>query len=309
MKKMGPTLIQRYSSYFEAIKSNSMAAAKIDESNIYQEANLKNRQIMWDMIGEYALKGSGLGNVENFREFFKQVNEGKRGLILSEHYTNLDLPETIYFLEKNGEKWAEEFSKKIVAIAGMKLNESDPTVRAFTEAFTRIVIYPTRSLNKVESKEEISEEEKKAEEMKARKINLAAMRTMDECKKRGEVILVYPAGTRYREGKPETKRGLREIDSYLRLFDIMILVSINGNCLRINPANPDNMLFDTLEKDIVLHTASPVINCKEFRNGVLNALPPETEDPKQKTVDRVMELLEKQHDEVEPKRLEMLKNS
>ena len=306
---MGPTLIQRYSNYFEAIKSNSQAAAKIDESNIYQPANLKNRQIMWDMIEEYALPGSGLGNAENFRDFFEQVKGGKRGLILCEHYTNLDLPETIYFLEKNGEEWAKKFSQKIVAIAGMKLNESDPTVRAFTEAFTRVVIYPTRSLNKVESKEEISEEEKKAEEMKARKINLAAMRAMDECKRRGEVILVYPAGTRYREGKPETKRGLREIDSYLRLFDIMILVSINGNCLRINPENPDNMLFDTLEKDIVLHTASPVINCKEFRNDVLNALPSETEDPKQKTVDRIMELLEKQHDEVEPKRLEMLKTS
>lgn len=308
---MGLTLIQRYSSNFAALKQNSVAAAKIDESNIYQPANMDNRPMMWQILDDCLLPGSGLNNIENFKDFFEQVKGGKSGLILSEHYTNLDLPEIIYFLEKQGQKgpeyeWAAEFSKKIVAVAGMKLNESDPVVRAFTEAFTRVVIYPTRSLSKIEN-DSITEEEKKAEEARARKINFASMRAMDECKKRGEVILVYPAGTRYRPGKPETKRGLREIDSYLRLFDIMILVSNNGNCLRINPENPENMLYDTVENDLVLHTASPVINCKEFRKNVLASLPPDTEDPKQKTVDAFMDMLQKQHDQVEEQRLKMLK--
>ncbi len=140
--------------------------------------------------------------------------------------------------------------------------------------------------------------EKIAEEQKARKINFAAMRAMDGCKKRGQVILVFPSGTRYRPGKPETKRGLREIDSYLRLFDKMILVSINGNCLRINPDNPDDMLADILEPGKCVFTASPVIDCKEFRNNILDNLPEGVEDPKQKTVDAVMEYLEKQHSDV-----------
>ena len=39
-----------------------------------------------------------------------------------------------------------------------------------------------------------------------------------ELKKQGKIILVFPSGTRYRPGCPDTKRGLREIDSYLRLF-------------------------------------------------------------------------------------------
>ncbi len=308
---MGQTLIEKYSSHFAALKERSRAAAKIDESNIYQPANMENRPMMWRILDEALLPGSGLGNLENFKDFYEQVKAGKHGLILSEHYTNLDLPEIIYFLEKQGQKgpefdWAADFSKKIVAVAGMKLNESDPTVRGFTEAFTRVVIYPTRSLSKIEA-DTISAEEKNAEKLRARKINFASMRAMDECKKRGEVILVYPAGTRYRPGKPETKRGLREIDSYLRLFDIMILISNNGNCLRINPANPDSMLDDIVEKDLVLHTASPVINCKEFRKNVLDSLPPDEDDPKQKTIDAVMDLLQKQHDEVEKKRTELLK--
>ncbi len=292
---MGIMLKDKFGSVFVEMQKMSHAAAKIDETKVYEEANMQLRPYMWKLLDEAFNSESGLGNLENYKDFYENVvKQGKSGLILMEHYTNLDLPGILYLLEKQGEDWAKDLSSRIVAVAGMKLNEADAGVRAFTEGFTRVVIYPTRSLNAVEGKE-ISEEEKIAEEQKARKINFAAMRAMDGCKKRGQVILVFPSGTRYRPGKPETKRGLREIDSYLRLFEKMILVSINGNCLRINPDNPDDMLADILEPGKCTFTASPVIDCKEFRNNILNNLPEGVEDPKQKTVDAVMEYLEKQH--------------
>lgn len=295
---MGIMLKDKFGSVFAEMQKMSHAAAKIDETKVYEEANMQLRPYMWKLLDEAFNSKSGLGNLENYKDFYENVvKQGKSGLILMEHYTNLDLPGILYLLEKQGEDWAKDLSSRIVAVAGMKLNEADAGVRAFTEGFTRVVIYPTRSLNAVEGKE-ISEEEKIAEEQKARKINFAAMRAMDGCKKRGQVILVFPSGTRYRPGKPETKRGLREIDSYLRLFDKMILVSINGNCLRINPDNPDDMLADILEPGKCVFTASPVIDCKEFRNNILDNLPEGVEDPKQKTVDAVMEYLEKQHTEV-----------
>ena len=291
-------LKDKFGSVFAEMQKMSHAAAKIDETKVYEEANMQLRPYMWKLLDEAFNSESGLGNLENYKDFYENVvKQGKSGLILMEHYTNLDLPGILYLLEKQGEDWAKDLSSRIVAVAGMKLNEADAGVRAFTEGFTRVVIYPTRSLNAVEGKE-ISEEEKIAEEQKARKINFAAMRAMDGCKKRGQVILVFPSGTRYRPGKPETKRGLREIDSYLRLFDKMILVSINGNCLRINPDNPDDMLADILEPGKCVFTASPVIDCKEFRNNILDNLPEGVEDPKQKTVDAVMEYLEKQHSDV-----------
>lgn len=295
---MGIMLKDKFGSVFAEMQKMSHAAAKIDETKVYEEANMQLRPYMWKLLDEAFNSESGLGNLENYKDFYENVvKQGKSGLILMEHYTNLDLPGILYLLEKQGEDWAKDLSSRIVAVAGMKLNEADAGVRAFTEGFTRVVIYPTRSLNAVEGKE-ISEEEKIAEEQKARKINFAAMRAMDGCKKRGQVILVFPSGTRYRPGKPETKRGLREIDSYLRLFDKMILVSINGNCLRINPDNPDDMLADILEPGKCVFTASPVIDCKEFRNNILDNLPEGVEDSKQKTVDAVMEYLEKQHTEV-----------
>ena len=299
---MGQTLREKYGSVFTEIMKLSKAAAKIDETKVYEEANVETRKYMYKLLDDNFKPDSGLGNIENFKAFYDAVTkEGKSGLILMEHYTNLDLPAILYLLEKQGEPWAKDLASRIVAVAGMKLNEASPAVRAFTEGFTRVVIYPTRSLNALEEKK-VSEEELKEEEQRARKINFAAMRAMDGCKKRGQVILVFPSGTRYRPGKPETKRGLREIDSYLRLFDCMILVSINGNALRINPESPDDMLSDICEPDTVTLTASPVINCKEFRNEVLAKVPADDPDPKQKTIDHVMEVLDEIHNEVEKNR-------
>ena len=295
---MGKTLRELFGATFEEMKKLSHAAAVIDESKVYEEANMETRKYMYKLLDNTLSKDSAVGNIENYKAFYDAVTkEGKHGLILMEHYTNLDLPAILYLLEKEGEDWAKDLSSRIVAVAGMKLNEADPGVRAFTEGFTRVVIYPTRSLNAAEEKT-VSEEERKAEEQKARRINFSAMRAMDTCKKRGQVILVFPSGTRYRPGQPETKKGLREMDSYLRLFDCMILVSINGNCLRINPEAPNDMLMDILEPGKMTLTASPVIDCKKFRDEVLAKLPADEEDPKQKTVDRVMEILEEQHNEV-----------
>ena len=296
---MSYTLKEKFGDLFAEMVAHSKAAAKIDETKVYEEANPEMRKYMFKLLDDTFSADSGLGNLENFKDFYeKVVKQGKSGLILMEHYTNLDLPAIIYLLQKVGEPWADDFASRIVAVAGMKLNEASAGVRAFTEGFTRVVIYPTRSLNAVEAKG-ISQEELKAEEQKARKINFAAMRAMDACKKRGQMILVFPSGTRYRPGKPETKRGLREIDSYLRLFDYMLLVGINGNCLRINPDNPDDMLEDILEPGKVTLTAHPGLDCKKFREDVLSSLPADESDPKQKTVDQVMQILDEIHNQVE----------
>lgn len=294
----GKPLGEHYKHYFGELARLAHAADKIDDTNVYQEWNPGTRKIMDSMVKENLLPGSGLGNRENFLEFLNQLKAGKRGLILMEHYSNMDLPVLCYLLDHDSEE-GKDLSSRIVAMAGMKLNEENPMVKAWAEGFTRIVIYPSRSLAAYTNPEEHA-----AEEAKSRKINMASMRAMDAAKKRGQTILVFPSGTRYRPGKPETKRGLREIDSYLRMFDVMILISTNGNCLRINPETPNDMLSDLVCKDVILMTASEVIDCKSFRNQVIESLGENPEDqgidPKQSTADKIMELLEKQHDTMEP---------
>ena len=295
---MALSIREKYADMLKAIANLSFAAAKIDETNVYQKQNPETRKFMDKLVADNMAPGSRLEGKENFRAFLDAVKNGKHGLILMEHYSNTDLPALGYLLENDLGEEGKDLSKRIVAIAGMKLNEADPLVRAFAESFTRVVIYPTRSLTKAEEKAQ-SDEERIEEEKRARAINLAAMRAMDKCKRDGEVILVFPSGTRYRPGHPETKRGLREIDSYLRMFDVMILVTINGSALLIDMNNPEDMLADLVAPDVQVFTASPIIDCKQFRKDYLATLPADESDPKQKVIDHIMEIFDEQHDKIE----------
>ena len=288
------SLKEKYGYMFADLAKFGKAASVIDETNVYQEANEFTRPLLNKMLEENLLPGSQIKGLENFKDFLAQIKSGKRGLILMEHYSNMDLPAIIYLLDRDGGEEGKELSKKIVAIAGMKLNEENPMVRSWAEAFTRVVIYPSRSLAS------LSEEEREAEEAKSRKINMASMRAMDKCKREGKPILVFPAGTRYRPGNPETKKGVREIDSYLRMFDIMVFVSVNGSCLRISADNPSDMLADQVHPDTVILSASPVMECKKFRNDILATLEDYEGDKKLVVVEKVMEELNKLHEQYRP---------
>jgi glycerol-3-phosphate O-acyltransferase len=285
----GLSLKERYGPVFKELTKLSRAPARIDETNVYQVANPDTRKMMDAITTENLLPGSRLEGREHFAEFLGHVKAGKRGLILTEHYSNMDLPEMCYLLEHDAEAFGPEISRRIIAISGMKLNEADPLVRAYTESFTRIVIYPSRSLSTVSDPEEA---------IRGKKINMAAMRALDEARKNRQILLVFPSGTRYRPGKPETKRGLREIDSYLRIFDVMLLVSINGSCLRLSDDDPENMLADKVYRDKIIVTAGPVMECQPFRKAIVDAVDP-SGDPKQAAIDRVMEMLESQHEQCE----------
>lgn len=293
----GISIRKKYGDILAQLAQVSVAADKINETNVYQKANPQTRKFIDVLVGDHLAEGSRLENKENWYAFFDAVKAGKSGLILMEHYSNADLPALCWLLEHDLGEEGKELSSRIVAIAGMKLNESDPGVKAFAESFSRVVIYPTRSLIKTEEKAQ-TEEEKLNEEKKARTINLAAMRAMDKCKRDGEVILVFPSGTRYRPGHPETKRGLREIDSYLRMFDVMVLVTINGQILSIDPDNPDDMLADKLDRAVQIFAASPVLTCKQYRKDYLASLPADHPDPKQAMIDHVMEQFDVQHAQI-----------
>jgi glycerol-3-phosphate O-acyltransferase len=79
----------------------------------------------------------------------------------------------------------------------------------------------------------------------------------------------------------------------------MILVTINGSALTIDMNNPDDMLADLIAPDVQIFTASPVIDCKQFRKDYLATLPEGEPDPKQKVIDHIMEIFDEQHDKIE----------
>ena len=296
------TLAEYYKDLFPRLLELSNVDRVITEHNVYQRPNYKIREIVNGMCSEILLPGSGIRHIENAAQLLQKLKEGKKGLILMEHYSNFDLPMLIYFLslDSDGSGVGAELAERIVAIAGMKLNEDNPYIAAFAEAYARIVIYPSRSLAAI-----ADEEERRKEERRSRLINIASMRAFEQVRKEGNAVLVFPSGTRYRPGNPETKRGLREIDSYIKLSDIVMPISINGNCLRIT-GNEHEMTDDVVCHDRMIMTAGDIMDAEELREKAkewCRENEPEETDHKQMTADFVMHILEVMHEENEVGRL------
>jgi len=287
------TLATAFKEQIKKAMSLSKVSTVITKDNVYQEGDGAILPILDEMVTPLLLPGSGVDGMENLEELLAKAKSGKSCVLLLEHYSNFDLSIISYLVRKQGGR-GKEIADAIVAIAGMKLNEDSPVVAAFASAYTRIVIYPSRSLHGMDA------ERKKVEVPRSMAINRAAMKTLDTIKTRGRIILLFPAGTRYRPWDPSTKKGVREIDSYIHSFDYMCCVALNGLLLHVQQTD---MMNDVVTKDIVRVTAGPIYSCAEFRaKARAQAEADGIEDKKQAVVDAIMAELERLHNIAEEKR-------
>jgi hypothetical protein len=280
----------RYRDAIRRMLGLSQGSADVDKGHVYLQANLSIRALIDPILQENLAEGSELRDAAHLFELHRLAREGRAVLILSEHYSNADLPAFIYFLSRLGDE-GRAAAEAVVAMAGIKLHEENLLIRVLTEAYARIFIYPRRSLEIIRSK--IKEpHDLVLEVLKSNSVNRAAMKALAGVKTQGKMVLVYPAGTRFRPWDSGTKRGVREIDSYIKTFDFMVFVSINGNILRINPAG--EMSEDLIVRDKLVMTVSPVIACREFRSAIKHEAA-FREDKKQMVADEVMKKLEELH--------------
>ncbi|MDR2078767.1 MAG: 1-acyl-sn-glycerol-3-phosphate acyltransferase [Treponema sp.] len=269
----------------------------VTEQNVYQEGDENVLPLLHKIIETLALPGSGISGFEHLKDLLEKAKAGHSCLLFVEHYSNLDLSAFHYFLGKEPDP-GKDIAKALVAIAGIKLNEENPVVAAFTGAHTRLVIYPSRSLAHLDPVKD------RAEIVRSNGINRAAMKALMDIKVKGKLILVFPSGTRYRPWDPTTKKGVREIDSYVKTFDYMCMVAINGELLHIRQGD---MMDDFTEEDVIRFTAGPVQSCTEFRNAArAKAEAAGIEDKKQAVVDTIMETLEEMHIAGEAERQKLL---
>jgi glycerol-3-phosphate O-acyltransferase len=290
------TLATAFQEEIKRAMSLTTVSTVVTGENVYQQGNDKILPILDEMAASLMLPGSGADGMEHLEELLAKAESGKSCLLLLEHYSNFDLSIFSLLVRQAGGR-GDAIAKALIAIAGMKLNEDNPIVAAFASAYTRIVIYPNRSLKGLDP------EKKQAELIRSNAINRAAMKALDDVKTQGKLILVFPSGTRYRSWDPSTKKGVREIDSYLRSFDYMCCVALNGHILHVQQTD---MINDIVTRDVVRVTAGPVYSCAEFRARV-KASAGVIEDKKQAVADAIMAELEQLHTTAEVKRKSLLK--
>jgi len=245
------------------------------------------------------LPGSRINNFEALKELYKRCQAGETCLILSEHYSNFDFPSLFHLVESHP-LLGSEIAESLLPIRGMKLSVSTSIIARYSQSYDCIVIFPSRTLTNVADPNEREEWRKIGIP-----INYAAVREIVNRKHSGRIILVFPAGTRYRPWTSDTQQGLREVYSYVKTFDNILFLGINGNTLL--PHTSDDMAKDRLKNDLMIYTCSDVVNSREFRNRVTSTAPEGT-DPKQHLADEVMRELTKIHSRIEPGRLKELAN-
>ncbi|GHV90713.1 glycerol-3-phosphate O-acyltransferase [Spirochaetia bacterium] len=292
------TLVTVFGDIIKQAMGLTKTAKVVTEHNVYQEGEAEILPLLDKMVEALSLPGSGVDGLENLEDLLAKAESGKSCLLLLEHYSNMDLSTFSYFLRKAGGR-GEDIAGAVVAIAGMKLTEDNPAVAAFASAYTRLVIYPSRSLQGLDA------EKDHAEIVRSNGINRAAMKALNDIKVKGKLILVFPSGTRYRPWDPSTRKGVREIDSYIRSFDYLCPVAMNGVLLRVGRGE---MVDDPVSRDIIRITAGPVRSCAEFREKArAEAEASGIEDKKQAAVDAVMAELEVMHIAAEEKRQKLIK--
>jgi glycerol-3-phosphate O-acyltransferase len=269
----------------------------ITEHNVYQEGSEELLPFLDRIVQSLILPGSGVEGMENLEELLDQALAGKSCLLLVEHYSNLDLSLFSWLVRQAGGR-GDQIDRALVAIAGMKLNEENPLIATMASAYTRLVICPSRSV------ESLDPERDRQEILRGNAINRAAMKSLLEIKNRGKIVLVFPSGTRYRPWDPSTKKGVREIDSYIRSFDYMCCVALNGEILHVHRGD---MLEDAVSRDLVRISAGKIRSCTEFRDQVRARAEAEgIEDKKQAVVDAIMAELELMHIAGEERRQKLL---
>jgi glycerol-3-phosphate O-acyltransferase len=279
-------LSEAYRDLIKEVLSFLKSETHITEHNVYQEAVPEVLPYIDRMIDGYIESGSGMSGMEHLADLYEKARSGKSCLLFLEHYSNLDLPLFSYLARKEGGV-GKDIAGQVVAIAGRKLNEDSATVAAFAAGYTRVVIFPSRALIDLDA------EKDRAELIRSNAINRAAMKTLNRIKYEGKLILVFPSGTRFRPWDPSSKRGVREIDSYIKSFDYFCPIGIAGELLHIRQGD---MMNDFISRDVVRFAAGPVESCREFREKARAAAEAAgIEDKKQAAVDALMKVLDKVH--------------
>ena len=106
----------------------SQGQAVISDKNVHQTGQPRYTALhRFGIVAENLLPGSGVKGMDHLEELLKPPRvAGEPCLLLLEHYSNFDLPVLHYLLQEVGPFKGVALADALLAIAGIKLNESNP---------------------------------------------------------------------------------------------------------------------------------------------------------------------------------------
>lgn len=248
--------------YYEKMRANyqSDENVKITPDNVYQEGIHNNYNLFMELVDRLMLPGSGIKGAKNLLETLSLLQSRKSFLFLMKHLGNFDVPCFYSLLSKEGPEY-QEILDRLVFIAGRKLNEDSPEVKTFTEVFSRLVIVPGREIPPEGENETPKQEAHRREVLKeASLINRAALRMMIKLKNQGRIIALFPMGGRPKPWLKEKNGGVKETTSYMRIFDFVHFVRMDGNIMPVG----NEMKNEKPKRDKVVFSISKPVPAEAY---------------------------------------------
>lgn len=226
---------------------------------VVQEPNVAAQPLFAAICRRLLLPGSTLAGFENLAELADLAAKGAACLLCMNHRSTLDVPTLYALIEDQADLAAFH---RIIWISGRKLDEDSGATPALARCFRRIVVTPKAELLAIQSETERRERGRK---------NMRAYRAMRGLRRQGWVLAVFPAGTRLRPSDERTGQAIREIDSYLRRTDYLVLGHIAGCTL---PVSRDRDLsHETPRLDRMAYTFGPVVEARRWREQAAQRYP------------------------------------
>ena len=205
------------------------------------------------------LPGSRVEGWGHVCELGRLANDGKACLMCLAHKSNLDVPTLYAILKDQGN---DEVFDRIVWLAGRKLSEDEPLTRTLIRSCNRLVLTPRSWFAQAHSQREVRE---------ARRANRRAQRAMLNMRHGGWIFGLFPSGTRQRYHDDASVHAIPETDTYVKLFDYMVLGNIAGCTL---PVSRDrDFLRETPKLDRVVYTFGPAIETQQWRRHAQQRFP------------------------------------
>ncbi|ANF33814.1 glycerol-3-phosphate acyltransferase [Borrelia turicatae] len=275
---------ESFNKYFKGIENEFFSRFKAIEkinylNNSYHEADSVSRSLVDTMIKRLLKSSSTIVGIQNILKLYEKSKSGKSSIILMEHYSNFDFPCFQFLLNQMN---CKEVSEHIVPIAGVKLFKDNLLIKSLSLGYSVIFIYPPHAFVGVDH-----------ETIRARRVfNANSMRCIADKKSSGYMILIFPTATRYRKGRPETKKIISEISSYFKLFDYFIMVGVNGSILEVS--SNEDMSCDVFKEDVLVYNATEILDILEYKNLILEQLNQEGLEPTKEILgSRIADDLEK----------------